>query len=113
MLLKKEFSSILILLEDLIQRGESSLAILGFICKHIRIFYDIKVMKEKNVSNINSYLKLNPYVFKEYMQSEKYYSKDLCLKILKQSSRIDSLIKTSNVDDTTLLSNLIYMMIDQ
>ncbi len=110
LLLQKKVSSIMILIEDLLSRGQSSLAILGYIAKHFRTLYKIKLLQEQNAnqSQIASELKMSPYMLKDYLRYSPHFSKSLCIVTLKKISSIDTIIKTQSCNEY----NLFYELID-
>ena len=107
--LQKKIPDILLLLEDLLNRGQPTLAILGYIAKHFRTLYNVKVLQHqnKNQSQIASILKMSPYMLKDYLRYSPYFSSFLCKEVLKKIAIIDIQLKTSSCNEYNLLCELV------
>ena len=109
LLLQKNVSGVLLLLEDLLAQGQASLSILGYLAKHFRTLYKVKLLQEQNAnqSQIASELRMSPYMLKDYIRYSPYFSKDLCTVVLKKIAEIDINLKTNSVNEYNQLAELI------
>lgn len=112
LILKRQGASAQLLLESLLARGESGLAILGILSRHCRNAISISelVSRRSSLRDIAAILRLPHSVVTLYNDYIRHQSHESFAKILLECARADGRLKTSKISDEILLSSLIVSM---
>lgn len=105
-ILAKQSGKALNLLDDLLKRGESPLAILGILANHCRKALDVFAAKNSGPGSQNR-RQLPAFIQQKFLRSLKNDDRHRYLKALRLCHEADIMLKTSKVSDHVPLSEII------
>jgi DNA polymerase III delta subunit len=112
LIITKQKARALVLLLDLLRRGESPLAVLGLLAAHCRKALKIKDLCESGcpTSQLGEKLRLPHHVIKGYTNYIAGVNKTTFIQALRQCSEVDVKLKTSRCNADLALSSILFML---
>ncbi|MGM0557424.1 MAG: DNA polymerase III subunit delta [Myxococcota bacterium] len=106
----KQFEEALRILDSMLLNGESPIGILAMIARHFRI---VARLHDPEVRNLNrrdkaSAVGVVPFFLKDYQRHARKFSLDDLTVIRRKVLEIDEALKSTGLDDRTLMESLLY-----
>lgn len=99
-IVSKQKEKAMMMLDEMIKRGEEPIMILIMLANQFRIIYQAKELYQKGYTekNIASMLNLHPYRIKKALEKGRMFSNDILLCYLKQLAELDYQIKNGEIN---------------
>ena len=97
---------------ELLDNEVEPIALLGLLASQIRIIYQVKILKRRNLSTneIATVLSEKPYRISKTLELIHYYSEDELLKLMQKISDMDIKVKSTDIDAKFLIELFILNM---
>ncbi|MEW6088219.1 MAG: DNA polymerase III subunit delta [bacterium] len=97
------------ILNQLKNKSDDFIAVIGLLARHFRIIWKVKEMNEEGISplEISKMIKINPSFVKNYLQEIKNFSRDELKNIFKRILKADYEIKSGILKPETAFESLI------